>query len=109
MLTDALDAFEIFRRRHAALDEGDVRVGVRIERAGLGEVHQVDTPGEREQIFAEVEKGELATIAGTELVHRHARFAGCRRIHQNPLCASKVLTSPQLNTGPSRQTNAPPS
>ncbi|MDZ7654035.1 MAG: hypothetical protein U5L03_16520 [Burkholderiaceae bacterium] len=86
---DMLDALEVFRRRYAAFDEGDIHVGIRIERPGLGKVHQIDPLGEREQVLAEIEQGQLAAIAGAELVHRHTRLHRIvhRCVHQKPLCA----------------------
>ena len=108
--TDLLDAFEVIRRRHAAFDEGNVHFGIRIERPGFGEMHQIDPFGQREQILAEIEQGKLAAIAGAEFVNRYTWPGGVnfRGAHQIPRCASKVFTWPQSNTGPSRQTNAPP-
>src|SRR3569832_886009 len=110
MGTEVLDAFEIFRRRHAALDARHIHTGIRIERPRFGKVHQIDPFGERQQRLAEIEERQLAAVAGTELEHGHARLARVSGLqaHQNPLCASRALTSLQLNTGPSRQTNAPP-
>ena len=77
---DAEDALDVLRRRHAAFDEGDVDLGVRVERPCLGEVHEVDAFGQFEQGLAEIEKGQLAAVAGAELVHRHAR--PLRRFHR---------------------------
>lgn len=72
------DAFEVFRGRHAAFDEGDVHVDIRIERPGFGEMHQLDPLGQREQVLAEIEQGELAAVAGAELVDGDARFPDAR-------------------------------
>ncbi len=44
--------------------------GLRIHRAGLGEVDDVDQLAERQQRLARIEEGELAAVAGGELVHR---------------------------------------
>ena len=58
-----LDALHVFRRVDAAFDEGDIHFGIRVERPGFGKMHQVDPVGEREQVLAQIEKGQLAAVA----------------------------------------------
>ena len=69
-----LDALEFVGRGDAAFDEGDVHLGLRIHRAGLGEMRDIHQPAERQQVFAQVQEGQLAAVAGGELVHRDARL-----------------------------------
>ena len=87
VLANALYPFQVFGRIDAAFDECHIDLGIRIKRSGLGKMHQFDPLGEREKVFAQIEKGQLTAVAGTELVHRHARSVRlCHRsTHQNPV------------------------
>jgi hypothetical protein len=76
-----LDPLGLVGRGDATLDEGQVHRSVRVHRPGLGEVHDVDQLRELQQGLASVDEGQLAAVAGTELVHRDAR-PGIRPIVQ---------------------------
>src|SRR3989344_322603 len=104
VVTDALDALDVLRRGNAPLDEGNIRRHLGLDRSGFGEMYDVHQLRERQQVFAQIQKRQLAAVARREFVNRNSRF----HAHQNPLTPKSALTSGYENTGPSLHTNLPP-
>jgi hypothetical protein len=67
---NSLDAFLVFVRGDAALDKGEIDLGIGIKWPGLGEMHKIHLPGQTQQFRPHVKQCELAAIARAELVNR---------------------------------------
>ena len=87
------DALDVVRRRHRALDEGQVE-GPRPSRpARLEEVGDLDGAGHRQQLVLAVEQGELAAVARGELPDRQGGAARCRPRQRPRTASSGAATS----------------
>ena len=105
VVADPLNAFDVVGGGDAALDEGDIDLGILSGDPGLEKVPEIHEAGERQQLLADIEERKLAAVAGGELVH------GDRigRLMSVPPSRRAVCGSAgQANTGPSRQTKLAP-
>src|SRR5687768_12801123 len=100
-------------RADRSLDQEHVEWALRPARRGLGELDDVELLGDREQLVLEIEDGQLAAVARSELDDADARpmsaLAACSGGHYRPSTLKAGPSSVSENTGPSLHTKKRPS